>query len=97
LTLPALVDPVLSQQHDDHGQESNCLLFKYGWRLLGIINEPHGQLLKLFRKQPHLDSDELPQQVGAADADAIELINGALRRCGFAYGGGLTRAPRLPN
>src|SRR5262249_8795871 len=58
LALPPLVDPVLSQQYDDHNQESNRLLFECGVRLRGIVDKPRGEPLKLFHEQPR---PRLPQ------------------------------------
>jgi transcriptional regulator with XRE-family HTH domain len=50
---------------------------------------------RLNRLIPCLDIDEPPRRVGAADVDAIEHTSDALRRCDFAYGGGLARAATI--
>ncbi len=57
--------------------------------------QPDLDLDRLNRLIPCLDTDEPPRRVGAADVDAIEHITDALRRCDFAYGGGLARAATI--
>jgi hypothetical protein len=70
------------------------------WQTVTVLIRGMGQqteldLDRLDRLIPRLDADEPPQRVGAADVDAIECTNEALRRCDFAYGGGLARAAAI--
>ncbi|MGH3919355.1 MAG: helix-turn-helix domain-containing protein [Pseudonocardiaceae bacterium] len=69
------------------------------WQTVTAITLGVGQaefdLDRLDRLIPRLDADEPPQQVGAADVDAIERTSEALRCCDFAHGGGLARAATI--
>jgi transcriptional regulator with XRE-family HTH domain len=57
--------------------------------------QPDLDLDRLNGLIPCLDIDEPPRRVGVADVDAIDHISGALRRCDFAYGGGLAQAATI--